>query len=317
MPTRIHTDSELLELQHELGVDFSDRGLLRQALTHESFLNEWSSEELSRFSAESNQRLEFLGDSVLNFTVAEILYRRLPNADEGTLSLARSHVVRKETLAQASRRADIGKHIVFGQGESRGGLAERESVLEDAYEALVGALFLDRGVAAAESFIAATLGDVIDRVSTEGVEKDSKSTFQELVQAEGFRSPRYRTEQTHSSDDSEIRYTSIVTVAGHIAGQGDGTSKSKAEQNAARVALESFSDGIPANFRTIKTSDEEETRVNRTPNRRRIHSSVGKPIEARIDRDSDRGLVSIMGRALNFGARGLSWAKTSPAKRIE
>ncbi len=316
MPTRRYTDAELQELQQELGVEFVDRGLLLQALTHESFLNEWSSEELSEFDAESNQRLEFLGDSVLNFTVAEMLYRSLPNADEGTLSLARSHVVRKETLAEAAREMSLGELIVFGQGESRSGLAERDSVLEDAYEALVGALFVDQGVEAAESFIKATLGGVVGRVSTEGVEKDSKSAFQELVQAEGFRSPKYATDRAPRAGESEIRYVSRVAVGGDTAGQGSGTSKSKAEQDAARVALERFSDGVPRDF-GFHATPKAGARFGTTKGRRRIETKVGKPIQPSISRRDRGGFPAVVARLLSSPLRGLGISKTSAAKRTD
>lgn len=241
------SETDLDELEVKLGTRFRNRGLLRQALTHESFVNEWGAEKRDP-SMTSYERLEFLGDSVLNFVVANALFERSDDASEGELSMGRAYIVCKDSLAKAADDLELGDYILRGKGETVYSPNVRASVLEDSFEAIIGAIHIDRGLEAALEFVFQHLGSQIEHVAENGVEKDPKSAFQELVQGAGLKTPRYQTEATTVDQYGEQSYIAHVTIGGRVVAQGVGVSKSKAQQRAAAKAKEMFAEEIPSEF---------------------------------------------------------------------
>jgi ribonuclease III len=204
-----------------------------EALTHPSFANE---QRLGR--RVDNQRLEFLGDAVLGLFASEILMERFPAAKEGELSLMRSQLVSTEALAVWARSIDLGPVLRLGRGADAAGERERDNVLADAVEALVGAVYLARGIAAARRFSAAIVAEPLSRLEkATAVGRDPKSELQEQVQAEGGPSPRYRVVNVEGPDHRRL-FLVVVEVNGEVLGEGRGRSKKLAEQAAARAAIE-------------------------------------------------------------------------------
>jgi len=204
---------------------------LDEALTHPSFANE------QRGRRADNQRLEFLGDAVLGLLVGEILMERFPAAKEGELSLLRSLLVSAEALAAWARSVELGPSLRLGRGADAAGERERDNVLADAAEALVGAVYLDRGIPAARAVAAAIVADPLARLEASGaVGRDAKSELQERVQAEGGASPRYRVVGAEGPDHRR-EFLVEVEVEGSVLGRGRGRSKKLAEQAAARAAI--------------------------------------------------------------------------------
>ena len=218
-------------LEQSLGVSFTDKSLLTLALTHSSYLNETTDS-----NAECNERLEFLGDAVLGLAIADELYGRHPDRQEGELTSWRSAVVRGDTLAKAARRLDIGSHLLMGSGEFNTGGRDRTSNLAAAFEAIVGALFLDKGFAAARAFCVQSLQDEIASASAASHARHPKSALQELVQSKHLPAPKYRIIDATGKDHAPT-FTAEVVVDGAILGTGSGRSKSLAEQEAAKAAL--------------------------------------------------------------------------------
>lgn len=218
-------------LEKALGVTFDDRNLLRIAVTHSSLLN-----ELPGAAPECNERQEFLGDAVLGMVVAEELYKRFPDEQEGALTSMRSNIVRGETLADAARRIELGKHLLMGAGEVGTGGLDRASNLAAAFEAIVGALFLDQGYEEARSFCLRVLDEEIASASVSPSPTHPKSALQELVQGRGLPAPKYSIIDASGQPHAPI-FTAEVLVEGETLGRGTGRSKSLAEQEAAKAAL--------------------------------------------------------------------------------
>lgn len=267
MAAAIIPDSEIAELESKLGVEFSNPDLLRQAMTHESFVNEWGSD--ASIGVRSYERLEYLGDAVLNFTVAKVLFESSDDATEGEMSMGRAHVVCKDSLARAAQRLDLGDHILRGKGEEAYSPNVRDSVLEDSFEAVIGAIYVDQGFAPAREFVLTQLSERIDHVIENGVDKDPKSAFQELVQGAGLRTPRYRTEAAGYDSDGQQQYRARVLIGGKEVAAGLGISKSKAQMSAAEKAQARFAAGVPSEFakaraerpRTISHAPESTTKT--------------------------------------------------------
>lgn len=222
--------SNLIELQQRLGATFHSELLLRRALTHRSYLNEHPQEQ------EDNERLEFLGDAVLNFLIAANLYNRFPEMDEGPLTALRSALVRTEQLAELARRIDLGPTIRLGKGEAEAGGRERESVLCSTFEAVLGALYLDSGLEAVQPIIDQLFLPVAQTIVVEESSIDHKSQFQVWAQAHRNYTPHYHT-LTHTGPDHDRTFTVEVRVNGEVLGNGSGRSKKLAEQAAAQAAL--------------------------------------------------------------------------------
>jgi len=221
--------ARLDELAQVLGHRFHDRALLRTALTHRSHSYE-------RGDAPTHyERLEFLGDALLGFLVAEWLYRREPTAAEGALSRRRQTVVRTSTLAQVARQIGLGEAILLGRGEERTGGRNKPTLLADAFEAVLGAVYLDGGVRAARAFARRHVGPVL--FATESIVGDDfKTRLQEEVQARLRRAPAYRIVST-TGPAHATQFEVEVSVKGRVLGRGAGLSRKEAEQRAACQAL--------------------------------------------------------------------------------
>lgn len=224
--------STLTELQEVVGFPFEDDALLREALIHRSYLNENPS-----FPSADNQRLEFLGDALLDFVAGDYLYRRYPKMREGELTSLRAALVKEETLARFAQILDLGRYLYLGRGEEESGGRERPSLLADAFEALVGALYLDGGLTTAERFILRFLEPETERIVAQGELRDYKSLFQEEAQRRFQATPLYRTIDERGPDHNKV-FTVEVLIEEKVYGRGEGTSKQAAEQEAARQALE-------------------------------------------------------------------------------
>jgi ribonuclease-3 len=215
-------------LSERLGHRFSDPALLTQALAHRS----WCAEQEQ---APSNERLEFLGDAVLGLVVAEHCYGAYPDFAEGQLAKVRSAVVNARVLAEVARALDVGEVILLGKGEEASGGRDKVSLLSDTTEALIGAVYLDAGWAAARELVLRLLADRIAAAAAEPDDFDHKSRLQESSVARGEGVPVYETEGW--GPDHDRRYRAAVYVAGDRRGEGEGTSKKDAEQSAAADAL--------------------------------------------------------------------------------
>ena len=221
------------ELERRLGIRFSNPSLLSRALTHRSFLNE------NNNAVEDNERLEFLGDAVLDFIVGAWVYNRCPEMAEGDLTRLRSALVRNEQLAEFAREFDLGRSLRMGHGEVVSGGRERDSVLGSGFEALVGAMYLDSGLRTVEDFMEPLLENVRERVLTRAEIYDPKSRFQEWAQSARLGTPRYVTVAATGPDHAKI-FDVEVRVSERTYGTGTGFSKQVAEQMAAQAALEAL-----------------------------------------------------------------------------
>lgn len=208
---------------------FNDQNLLNQALTHRSAVNEGQGNS-------HNERLEFLGDAVLELVVSDFVYQKYPKYQEGKLTQSRTALVRTETLAKLAIELDILKAILISKGEKRGRGEYNPSLLADVVEAIIGAIFLDRGFAAAKKFIYSTLLVNADKKIEIAIKLDSKSKYQEIIQAKGYSSPIYKIINISGPDHQRV-FTAEVFVNGKPITCGRGLSKQEAEQAAAKMAL--------------------------------------------------------------------------------
>ena len=221
------------DLARALGVVFKDGALLQQAMYHRSYLNEAGE------SVESNERMEFLGDAVLGLIVSDKLYRDYPGLSEGHLSQLRAILVRWDALARVAGRINLGDFLVLGRGEEMSGGRERPSNLAAALEALIGASFLDGGMAAAKKLVLKLLKPDFEEIAAQGVTADSKSELQHLAQTRWHEIPAYRLQSSEGPDHAKL-FTVEVLVGNQVVGQGQGRNKKQAELNAARQALETL-----------------------------------------------------------------------------
>jgi ribonuclease III len=215
----------------KLHKEFTDIALIELALTHKSLLG-----DTSDGLGESNERLEFLGDAVLGLIVAVHLYSRHAEWTEGDLAKARSRIVCEDALAQAAATIDLGSHVAMGKGEEQSGGRERPSALANAMEAVIGAIYLDRGIEAARDFVLEVLGAQIRAAESATPDNDFKSRLQELCQARLHCTPMYRIVEEGGSDHAKT-FVAEVSAADRALGHGNGRSKKEAEQAAARQAL--------------------------------------------------------------------------------
>lgn len=220
---------DLEGLEAKLGVRFRKRQLLRLALTHKSVANE------SEIPVEHNERLEFLGDAVLGMIVADELYRKFGDASEGALTVMRSDLVRRSSLADWARRFELGEHLVLGRGEARAGGHKREAVLAAGFEAVIGALYLDRGEAAVRALIRPLMGAMEDLLPSPQA-SDPKSELQRRVQAASGMLPVYRLLSTEGPEHQPVFRVQVEALGGLVA-EGAGGTKQAAEQEAAARAL--------------------------------------------------------------------------------
>ncbi len=226
--------SELEDLEKRIGHRFASPALLQEAMVHPSFLN-----ENPEFTESDNERLEFLGDSVLNYISAEYLFQRFPDLPEGQLTSLRAALVRTETLAGFARGLDLGRHLYLGRGEAESGGRERTTTLADGFEALLGALLLDGGLDVLRPLLVPLLEEAATKAIANAASRDYKSLLQERIQAELQEPPRYRTVDT-SGPDHDRQFTVEVLVGQRVLGSGIGSSKQEAEQAAAHQALKTL-----------------------------------------------------------------------------
>jgi len=227
--------ADLAVLQEILGISFKDLSRLEQALIHSSYINENPS-----FAPTSNERLEFLGDAVLDSVVAEKLYQDLPSFTEGEMTKLRAALVRRDTLAHTARAIRLGDYLYLGKGEEASGGRHKPVNLAGALEAVIAAIFLDQGAATAKNFILRLFNKELQKVVSQGAEVNYKSQLQELVQAREQQTPVYYVIDT-KGPDHDRRFTIEVRAGDTVLGRGSGKSKKEAETEAARSALESLS----------------------------------------------------------------------------
>lgn len=218
-------------LENRIRYHFTDRSLLRQALTHRSHAHVTGHERI-----ESNERLEFLGDSVLGMAVNEFLYHEFTGKEEGDLTKIKSLLVCGATLAKVGEMLDLGQHLLLSRSEAGTGGRHRESILADATEAIIGAIYLDSGLDDAKRFVRQFILVNVDATLQERVHRNYKSLLQETLQARYKVPPRYKVSFTTGPDHAR-RFTVKVTLKGTVLGVGSGTSKKQAEQRAAESAL--------------------------------------------------------------------------------
>ena len=220
-----------LEFAQRNGLTFNDPLLLIRALTHRSYVNEHPE------AIEDNERLEFLGDAVLDFLVGAWLYNRFPELSEGSLTRLRSALVQTETLAEFGRQIGLGEVILLGHGEQENGGRDRKALLCATFEAMIGSLFLDQGLPAVQTFIYPRLEMAADQILVTNKDKDPKSQLQEWAQFHGLGTPIYKTLCAHGPDHDKI-FEVEVYILGVNYGKGEGHSKQAAAKAAAEVALD-------------------------------------------------------------------------------
>ena len=224
------------QLETDLGLVFRDRQLLEQAFVHRSFVNEkgWS-------PSASYERMEYLGDAVLELVISDELYQRCPDLSEGELTKGRSALVCRETLAQVARKLRLGDCLFLGKGEEASGGRLRDSILAATFEALVAAVYLDRDYDAARRLVLNVMADELEEFYAGGMSQDNpKSCLQEYVQGQGLSTPQYRLVSSEGPDHGPV-FTIEVLVDGEVMGVGHGGNKASAEQTAARAALVKYS----------------------------------------------------------------------------
>lgn len=218
------------QLEERLGYTFQDRSFLENALTHSSYANENKGR-----SKGSNERLEFLGDSVLGMVVADYLYRSHPDMPEGELTRTRAALVCEESLVEVARKLELGRYLRLGKGEDAGGGRQRPSIQADAVEAVIAAVYLDGGIGSARKLITRFIL-TNNRRELDGCSRDYKTALQELVQKESGQVLSYRL-MGESGPDHAKTFQVEVSLNGKPVGSGEGRSKKEAEQNAAKAAI--------------------------------------------------------------------------------
>jgi ribonuclease-3 len=218
----------LAALQQRLGHHFADGALLQRALTHRSA------------GTEHNERLEFLGDAVLQTAISALLYARFAGSDEGDLTRVRAHLVREDSLARMALSLGLPEVLRLSEGEARGGGARRPSILADALEALIGAAFLDGGYASAQALVERLFGEIIAVTDIDSWTKDAKTELQEWLQARKLPVPGYRIVATRGQSHAQTFDVECAVPALGLAERGEGKSRRAAEQDAARRMLASL-----------------------------------------------------------------------------
>ena len=227
--------ADLAALQQTLGISFNNLSLLEQALVHTSYVN-----ENPGLATTSNERLEFLGDAILGFIVAEELYQRFPNLSEGEMTKLRSSLVCRDSLSRMARAISLGNYLYLGRGEEASEGRRKPANLAAALEAVIAAIFLDQGLAATRDFVLRSADKELNKVLTQGAEADYKSQLQELIQARHQQTPAYMVIEAIGPDHDKI-FTVEVRVGDTVLGRGSGKSKKIAEAEAARSALAQLS----------------------------------------------------------------------------
>jgi len=223
-----------LELEQKLGYRFKNPGLLERALTHRSYIHTPENEDLR-----ANERLEFLGDSVLGMVTSRFLFENFPDKSEGDLTILKSTLVSEANLSRIAKSISLGSYLNLSEEEEKSGGRERNSIVSDAYEAVIGAIFLDGGLAPTEKMIQNQILRKYLEITTDQTLHNYKGELLEYMQALGLGLPRYDVLE-EKGPDHEKRFTIAVSVKGKRMGQGMGKNKKEAEQKAARLALENI-----------------------------------------------------------------------------
>ena len=221
-------DNRIDALQRRIGHHFTDERLLTRALTHRSF------------GSDHNERLEFLGDAVLSLTVSGLLFERFAGSDEGDLTRVRAHLVREDSLHRVALQLGLPEVLHLGEGEARGGGAQRASILADALEALIGATFLDGGFDAARALVDGLFGEIIQTTDVASWSKDAKTELQEWLQARRLPVPTYRISATRGQAHAQTFEVECAVPALRLTERGEGRSRRVAEQEAARRMLDAL-----------------------------------------------------------------------------
>ena len=229
-------EKQIDRLQRVIHVKFKNKSLLQRAVTHRSFVNEFGK------NAKDNERLEYLGDSVLALVVNEYLFKHFEDYQEGKLAKIKSAVVSEATLAKLARKIDLGEFILMGRGEDHSGGRERPSILANTLEAVIGAIFLDSGLKISRKFVLALISDEIEIVNSPSSMRDPKTALQEYVQKKYKDRPVYEVIDERGPDHRK-EFTVRLLINGREIVTGEGPSKRKAEMNAARISLQKIEEG--------------------------------------------------------------------------
>ena len=222
----------LNEIQKNIGLDFQNPELLEIALTHRSYLNEHQGAKI-----QNNERQEYLGDAVLELIISDYIFRKYPDKAEGELTSIRSAVVRTESLAEESRKLGIGEHLQMSKGEKDSGGKDKDYLLANAYEAVLGAIYLDSGMESCIQFVTRTLVPKIDYIVENNLFIDPKTQAQEIIQSRYKTTPTYEIVKEEGPDHDK-KFTVALLINKKEKAQGQGTSKQKAEESAALTAIE-------------------------------------------------------------------------------
>lgn len=222
---------DIREFQKSIDISFKDMALLTQAFVHRSYINENKQSGLSH-----NERLEFLGDAVLELVITDFLYKKYTDKAEGELTAYRSALVNADTCAEIATRLNMGSFLMLSKGESKDTGRARQYILANALEALIGAIYLDQGLESAHEFIEKNFTPMIEKIISEGSHVDAKSLFQEKAQEFDGITPAYKTIK-ESGPDHEKKFTVGVYLGKDLVSTGEGESKQDAEQEAAEAAL--------------------------------------------------------------------------------
>jgi ribonuclease-3 len=234
--------SPIDRLQEQLGYRFKQKKLLQQALTHRSY------------AAEHNERLEFLGDGVLNCTIAYCLYHQFAQLKEGELSRIRAHLVRQETLVMIAQELQLQRYIFLGEGELKSGGLERPSILADAVEAIFGAIFCDADFATAQAVVTRLFTPILRELDPNTAGKDAKTQLQERLQGQKLPTPKYEIVAIDGAAHEQLFTVSCEIPALQIRTQGEGSTRRLAEQHAASLAMVQLNDGAPTGTKSAKRS---------------------------------------------------------------
>ena len=228
-------NKDLKQVEKILGISFKNLDLLNQALTHRSYLNEHP-----QFTLGHNERLEFLGDAVLELVISEYLFKNYPKRPEGELTSFRSAVVKTETLAQASRTLNLGQYLKMAKGEADTGGHDKDYLLANMFEAIIGAIYMDQGYNTSKSFILSQLKPVLKNIIANRLDIDAKTKFQEIAQQIFKETPKYVLVSQKGPDHQRI-FVMAVRVKNKTYGIGEGKTKQKAEEQAAEAAIKVIS----------------------------------------------------------------------------
>lgn len=234
-----HSDETLSNLEKIIHHRFKKKHFAHEALCHKSFVYDGEKEDLK-----DNERLEFLGDSILGMVITDELFRRLEDYQEGELSVIKSTLIRRETLAMLARTLHLGKYLLLSKGEEASGGRDRDSILANAFEGLIGGIYLDGGIRAVKKFILLQFKGLLEKIPHEVHMKEYKNLLQELAHIKFKSNPTYAIVSETGPDHKKL-FEATVSIQGEVYGKGTGLSKKEAEKNAARAGYEKILEAGP------------------------------------------------------------------------